>query len=376
MSGPATSGPPAGDRSVIYLYPPDDRVARGGADLRVERLAQGVAKTWPTQLLRIGAGLDIDARPTVAARTYGMLRGIPPRLSQRFDASLRRRVASATRDADVIVLGTTFCAPLVPPTFLGRCVLDAHNLEWRVVEQLARQAPRTRRWAYARSVRWTRWYEARLARHVAGVWAVSPEESAWFTRAGARRVSVIPNGVDLPPLPPWPAAPSLIFVGSLASRFNRDGLDWFLAECWDPIRAAVPGVRLLVAGRGGQDIQGPGVEAFGFVDDLGDLYAQSSVAIVPLRHGAGTRLKVLEAMAHGRGVVATPVGAEGLQVDSGDGVVIASTGVDFVAACIRLLKSPDTARQTGSRGRRTAVERFDWRSIGMSAALTLSDVLG
>jgi len=206
------------------------------------------------------------------------------------------------------------------------------------------------------------------------VWAVSQEEAEWFEAAGACRVWVIPNGVDLPSRPPpQPAEPALIFVGSLQGMFNRDGVAWFLETCWPAVRRAVPDVTLILAGRGGDDLRAEGVEALGFVDDLSVLYARSSVAIVPLRLGAGTRLKVPEAMAYGRPVVSTPVGAEGHRLAAEHGVLIAASSEDFAGACIDLLRDGDRAARIGAAGRLTAESRFEWSAIGAAAAATLAE---
>ena len=363
----------AGPSSIVFLYPPDDRVARGGTDIRVRRLFTAVAERWPATLMTIGTGPGHTLRssPSTRARLLAMLRGVPPRLSQRWDGSLRRRLREVIRDADVIVLGTTFCAPLVPPSLLPRCILDAHNLEWRVVSQLAARSPGHRRWAYRATEGWTRAYERRLARTVGGVWAVSRDEGEWFEEAGAHRVWVIPNGVDLPTRPPpLPAAPVLVFVGSLQGLFNRDGVEWFLETCWPSVRGAIPDVTLILAGRGGDDLRAEGVESLGFVDDLSGVYARGSVAIAPLRLGAGTRLKVPEAMAYGRPVVSTPVGAEGHSLTDEDGVLIAASSEGFAAACIGLLRDPERAARIGAAGRRTAEARFEWSAIGRGAAAT------
>lgn len=361
-------------RTVVYLYPPDGRVAMGGADIRVRRLFGEIAARRPARLVEIGPGLEIASRPSTVARGRAMVRGVPPRLSQRLDPTLPERVTPLMEGA-VAVLGTTFCAPLVPRALLGRCVLDAHNLEWRVVAQLAGRAPRSRRWAYRATLGWTKAYERDLARRVAGVWAVSPEEADWFRAAGARRVWVVPNGVDVPSAATPPAGePVLIFVGSLQSLFNRDGVAWFLADCWPAVRRAVPSARLLLVGRGSEDFRAEGVDALGFVGELDRLYAQSQAAIVPLRLGAGTRLKVPEAMAHARAVVSTPVGVEGLQVGPDDGVVVRSTAEEFAAACIEVLSDGDRAGRLGSAGRKTALAHFEWGAIGARAAATLDEL--
>ena len=360
---------------VVYLHAPDDRVAKGGTDIRVQRLFAGVAAIRPARLIEIGPGLDVMSQPSSFARGRAMLRGVPPRLSQRLGPSVSGRLEEVTRGAGTVVIGTTFCAPLLPRSLLGRCVLDAHNLEWRVVSQLAERAPHPRRWAYRSTIGWTRSYERDLARRVAGIWAVSDEEADWFRDAGARHVWVIPNGVDVPGPVGLPSVdPVLLFVGSLHSVFNRDGVGWFLSRCWPTIRATVPGARLLLVGRGSEDFGADGVDALGFVDELDGLYAGTTAAVVPLRMGAGTRLKVPEAMAHGRPVVSTPVGVEGLAVGEGDGVVMAAEPDAIIAACVDVLTHPARAARLGAAGRESAKARFEWAAIADRAAATLDEL--
>ena len=231
-----------------------------------------------------------------------------------------------------------------------------------MVEQAARSHDGlARRMLYRLTTRWTRRYEERMFRQVAGVWAVSDLEAIAIRAAGAPQVWVVPNGVTLPinTVPAAASAPSLLFVGSMHMSFNRDAVAWFLEACWPEIRESVPEARLVLAGRGGETFRGPGVEALGYVDDLAPLYAGARACIAPLRAGAGTRLKVIEAMAHARAVVSTPVGCEGLAVSADDGVVAAEGAASFARECIGLLSDKGLAAELGGRARRSA-ERFSW----------------
>src|SRR5581483_6831868 len=119
---------------------------------------------------------------------------------------------------------------------------------------------------------------------------------------------------------PPPAHGGLLFVGSLNSRFNREGLEWFLDLVWPLIRRHLPTATLTVAGSGAALGLPAGVEQVGYVEDLSVLYASALLCIAPLRSGAGTRLKVLEAMGQGRATVSTSLGSEGIGAGEEDGV--------------------------------------------------------
>ena len=207
----------------------------------------------------------------------------------------------------------------------------------------------------------------------AGVWAVSEDEAEWFGEVGAR-VWTVPNGVELPPLvEPAPATHRVLFVGSLNSVFNRRGLEWFFSRVWPEVTAGVPDARLAIAG-GGPSLDLPdGVEQLGFVEDLEPVYAQAQLCVAPLLSGAGTRLKVLEAMARARPVVATSVGAEGLAVSEEDGVLRRDTGGDFARACCELLLEPSAALDMGRLARVKALD-YSWERVASVAVKSLVDL--
>ncbi len=124
-------------------------------------------------------------------------------------------------------------------------------------------------------------------------------------------------------------SPTFVFLGGLDFPPNRDGLTWFLRECRQPVLAALPDFRLLVIGRATHDLppeadawQGR-VQPLGWVDDLDGRLATAAGLISPLRIGSGIKIKVLEALARGLPVVATPHGVLGLDVGPDDGCLVA-----------------------------------------------------
>jgi glycosyltransferase involved in cell wall biosynthesis len=291
------------------------------------------------------------------------MRGVPPRVSQQLDADPLAEVASRLAPADLIVAGTVFSLPYVPDELLARTVLDAHNVESNVVRQLARNAPRHRRWAYSATARWTEAWERRAARSLREVWAVSREECEWFRSAGARSVCLVPNGVHAPKERPLRTGQDVAFVASFASMFNVQAFHWFVSEVWPLVLAEHPVARLLLAGRGSSGLTGPRVEALGFVEDLDEVYTRSRLTIAPLRSGAGTRLKVLEGLANGLPVVSTTLGAEGLDLVPDQHYLVADSPVEFAEAIIRLITDDNEWSRLAEEGFQAVSARYDWRNI-------------
>ena len=146
------------------------------------------------------------------------------------------------------------------------------------------------------------------------------------------RVEVVPNAVPLVPrLPPPPGHRRLLMLGNLTYRPNVDGAGWLVRE----VLPRLPGWTVDLVGAAGPAVTalaGPAVVVHGPVPQVAGAYAGADVVAVPLHHGAGTRIKVLEAFAHRRPVVATTVGARGLAVAPGEHLLLADEGPAFAAA--------------------------------------------
>lgn len=173
----------------------------------------------------------------------------------------------------------------------------------------------------------------------------------------------------LPPSAPTPRSysgpPTFVFLGGLDFAPNCDGLTWFLEHCREAVLAAVPDFRLLVIGRGSilglpsaaRD-WGDRVRALGWVEDLDEVLSSSAGLLSVLRIGSGIKIKVLEALARGLPVVATPHGVLGLEVDRADGCLVGQTPA-ALAALLAEAAQPD-ANAILSRAARVAWDRrFD-----------------
>jgi len=158
---------------------------------------------------------------------------------------------------------------------------------------------------------------------------------------------------------------SLIFSGPFRYFANHEAMVWFLEEVYPLIQAQVPDLSLTITGDHA-DLPLPpasNVTLTGVVDDIRPLIASSSVSLVPLQAGGGTRLKILEAMALGVPVVSTLKGAEGLEIRSDEHLLIADTPEAFAENVIRVLRDPALRKGITDRARRMVEEKYDWAVV-------------
>lgn len=186
-------------------------------------------------------------------------------------------------------------------------------------------------------------------------------------------VRVISNGTDTEHLTPDPAreqARNLLFVGSMNWAPNPDAVLFFLREIWPLIKRDLPDAALDVVGIAPPPPvleaarQDPAIRVHGFVEDVRPHLARATVFVVPLRMGGGTRLKILDAMAMGKAIVSTSIGAEGLGLEPGAEILLADRPADFAAQVVRLVNDPELRRTLGRNARARAVASYSWPRIG------------
>jgi glycosyltransferase involved in cell wall biosynthesis len=225
-------------------------------------------------------------------------------------------------------------------------------------------------WQRSRAlVRWYRMqrYETALARAADVVLAVSQEEAEIVTEIAPNvRTAIIPNGTDCKAISPQPLGKDILFVGGLTWSPNRDAAQYFMGEILPLIRAAGCQAEVLIVGAD-PDVKVQHLAASdghvqlpGRVPDIAQWYARAAVVINPMRGGGGTRLKVLEALAAGRPVVTTRIGAEGLDVSDGKEVCLADDPAAFAEKVLWLLRNREAAQAMGRAGRVLVEARYDW----------------
>jgi glycosyltransferase involved in cell wall biosynthesis len=219
-----------------------------------------------------------------------------------------------------------------------KSVAEAYRLEgdWRAAEAAQREAQ-----LYEQ-------LEARYLPRLKRVWVCSElDRTKLCARLGLDNVGVVPNTARIPKAtPPIPVREpfTFLFVGSLGHYPNRAGVEWFCRRVIPILRGLTRRrFRFEVVGRAprGKPVcaaGAPETEVVGFIRNLAPHYAAAGAVVVPIWAGGGTRIKALEAFAHRRPVVTTPIGVAGLDVEDA-----------MAAQCLRLMEQPDlAARLAGS----------------------------
>jgi glycosyltransferase involved in cell wall biosynthesis len=285
----------------------------------------------------------------------------------------------STRRFDAVVCD--FLVPVVnlPAELPCPSILFTHNVEAEIWRRHAETAsnPASKFLLSQQWRRMSRFEHGALARFDL-VLAVSEADRQMFDRlypdALKTPAHVVQTGVDTTYFAPAPAAGQtekpahLVFTGSMDWLPNEDGMLYFVREILPRIRQVEPETTLSIIGRAPTPAvkrlaDEAGIEVTGRVDDVRPHIAKGSVYIVPLRIGGGTRLKIFEAMAMGKAVVSTTVGAEGLPVTTGQNVVIADEPARFAQAVVHLIRDVESRRRIEAEARRLVVERYDWSAV-------------
>ena len=185
------------------------------------------------------------------------------------------------------------------------------------------------------------------------------------------KVELLRNGVSLQMFHSdghdYSKARQLLFTGNMDYAPNVDAVTYFVKHMWPAIKRKHASLQLVIAGqrpvREVLELADESIEITGFIPELRDVYLNASIVIAPLRFGAGTQNKVLEAMAMGVPVVCTDIGFKGLEIESGQGVLHSGTDEEFISHVDALLDSESYRKQVGEEGYRIAREKFSWERI-------------
>ena len=212
--------------------------------------------------------------------------------------------------------------------------------------------------------------------------AVSEADRDELARLAPRaRIVTVPTGVDTAYFAPTavPEKPGrLVFTGSMDWYPNEDAILFFIDRILPAIRRAVPGVSMAVVGRNPTGrmravAERAGIRVTGTVEDVRVHVEPAAVYVVPLRVGGGTRLKIFEALAMGKAVLSTTVGAEGLALEPGRQVVLGDGAEALSRELVALLRSPDRRASLGSEGRRLVEECYSWKTVTTTFESGLQD---
>jgi len=253
-----------------------------------------------------------------------------------------------------------------------RSVLDEHNLEYEVPLRVLSSERNVVRKAY----NWleylkARRYEERSWRRFDACAVTSEREEAIIRdRIPGALTTTVSNGVDLDYFRPSAMPPnpdSLVFTGLLSYRPNEEAVRFFVRKVFPIIRRARPSAIFTAVGYANPSFMDelarePSVILTGRVPDIRPYLERAQVVVVPLRSGGGTRLKVVEALAAGKGVASTSLGCEGIAVEAGRHLLIGDSAEALAAATLQLLADPGLASSLGRAGRALVEAKYSWAS--------------
>jgi glycosyltransferase involved in cell wall biosynthesis len=365
-------------RDVVWVSPELPAEPRSGASLRSHRLLQSLTPYARVTVVLVGdaeparlrdavgaAAVEVYVRPATRAQkaAIAVRRGWPRDTAAAWSRVAHARVNELAAGGALVIVDHLQMAPYLP---VGGHVLNLHNAE----ASLLADAPRAGLWAaQSWDVRTTRELERKALRRAGQVVVVSDLDAHTLGVSA----TVVPNGADLPGQPTTRDADgTVLFVGALKYAPNREAVAWWADSIW---QAGMP--PLTVLGSGNEHLSTelqhhPSVRFVGEVAAIGPWLSGAAVVAVPLVHGGGTRLKVLEALAWGRPVVSTSKGVEGLPVVDGQHVLLADDPPAFRSALTRLAADPAFADELGQRGRVLA-EGFAWPALTPSFVAAVLD---
>lgn len=382
--------------SVLMLSPEPPYPLRGGGAFRIASLLHYFARFANVDLIFLsdsGKPAEIPSR-LVRRQTVVPLpehsrnqvaryirnarrawKGVPPLVDR--VAGLERQVARAL-EGEHYDLGlvehfwpANYVEQLEP--HCDQVFLDLHNVESTLHQRCALTSGGLVSAGHRHFSQRCRALEAKLLSQFSLVLTTSDVDNAQVRSILPSTSSAIyPNAYPYTERTDVPSDPAtVVFSGNFEYHPNIDGVRYLMRDIWPLIAAKVPGVRLLLVGKGAefvrQYVEGTaGVEMTGPVEDAVAQIARGGVVIAPLRTGSGTRLKILEAWAAHRAVVATPLAAEGLAVQSGQNARLEAEPAAFAAAVVDLLTDGQQRQKLADKGLETLRSKYTWEAAWMT----------
>ncbi|WP_216688944.1 glycosyltransferase family 4 protein [Hymenobacter siberiensis] len=333
--------------------------------------------------------VDVDTDITPLRALKNLLLSRQPYIVERFISpavAAKFKELLTTQSFDVVQLEGTFTAWYAGfltaqgaksnrPTAqnLPPIVLRAHNVEYSIWEMLAgRSGNPLKKWYLGDMAARLKKFEKWMLHRVDAVAAITDDDAQRLQAMGCPEpVVFIPAGVDFARFQPDPLVKSkprtLFMIGSLNWLPNLEGLHWLLREVWPILHAEMPDVELHIAGSGTpDDLLRPrtdNVFVHGFVASAPAFMQQYELMLVPLLSGGGMRIKIIEAMALGKAVLSTTLGAEGIAVRDGHDIVLRDTAAEWLDALRAWGRQELPVAAIGAAAAHTATHTYDRRRV-------------
>jgi glycosyltransferase involved in cell wall biosynthesis len=329
-----------------------------------------------TLMLLRGRGWTVEIVPEPDPGLLDRIRQHAQRRPSPYLSGLAVRFDELAKDAALVQYEHTQSAYYRAPENAAT-VLSLHNIDSAAAASSAEHLRGVAWLREANRAAGLRAVERRAIPRVDRVLCVSEHDAAIARSLGGHAV-LAPNGVDDEFFTVAGSGDEdrALFFGHFGYEANRRGVERFLDDGWSLVRGARPNARLAIAGGGIDDalrarFTREGVDVLGLVADLPAVIAAARAVIVPIWEGGGTRLKVLEALAAGRELVSTPLGASGIGFEHGRHGLLAETPETLAIALAGALGRPSTHGREG----RILAERYRWKEALSGASAFYSEVM-
>ena len=262
----------------------------------------------------------------------------------------------------------------------ARVVLRAHNVEHEIWQRLAKtESNPVRKWYFRILSNRLRRFESEAMNRYDLLVPITDRDLENLNRLGNKRAAhVCPAGIDIESAGPIIKTAhalhhSLFFLGSLDWIPNQEGLLWFVSNVFPELLRRNPELRLHIAGRNApekliESLHKPGLVFHGEITNAKEFMQSHGIMVAPCFSGSGMRVKIIEAMAKGKPVITTPLGAEGLTVKNGENIIIASQTEEFIQQLERLLNYPEFYLYIGQNAQDFVVETYNSTTLASKLA--------
>ena len=337
-----------------------------------------LANKFPDRFLKDTAidHVPIDTSLRFWDALKSLLRTNPYNVDRFFSPAFNDKVQAEllARTYDLVILESLFMAPYLNTIRKhsdARVVLRSHNLEFMIWERQARNTqPRHKKLYLKILARQLKKYEVDLFNQLDGLMAISSTDQRRYEILGFKRpLLTVPLSVDTenPEVPQPSENPRFFHIGAMDWKPNQEAISWLLEKVWPLVLKQAPGAELYLAGRNFDTFDltyiPKGVRIVGEVDSARDFIRKHQVMVVPVLSAGGIRIKIIEGMSMGKAVISTPMGAEGIDAESGASIMIAKKPADFARHMLDLYEHPEKAYRLGISAQKYAQAHFGGEKI-------------
>ena len=248
--------------------------------------------------------------------------------------------------------------------------MRAHNVEHVIWERIVEEEKNLLKKLYLSiQVKRLKKYEINALSKCDVVMAISKEDEDTIKICSpSTKTIVVPAGMDIDDtFKDSSNHQDLFFIGSFDWQPNLQGIEWFFENVWNDVRKNFPSLRFVIAGKkmpaSITNLKGDNVVVAGEVPDAKQFILNHEIMIVPLVSGSGIRIKIVEAMALGKTIIATTIAAEGLGLTDGENILIANNADEFVKHIAKCLSDIPFRKRIGENAHRFAFEHFQNKRI-------------